>query len=115
MTSAEARRLILAGEAPPGLSVRGSLDLYGCTSLTALPEGLSVGGSLYLTDCTALRNVVRGGKDRRGYEFYGARLANGPRVLAGCRNFSPAQARKHWPEGSECRKLAEAVIRELEQ
>jgi hypothetical protein len=29
------------------LSVGGSLDLRGCTGLTALPEGLSVGGYIY--------------------------------------------------------------------
>ena len=35
----------------------GSLDLRGCTGLTALPDGLTVGGSLYLDGCTGLTNI----------------------------------------------------------
>ena len=95
---------------PDGLSVGGWLYLSGCTALTALPDDLRVGGSLWLSCCTALRNVFRAGADARGYEFYGAQLANGWRILAGCRNFSPAEAREHWAEGTECRMLAERVI-----
>ena len=95
---------------PDGLSVGESLSLSGCTALTALPDGLSVGGSLDLRGCTALTNVFRAGADARGYEFCGVHLANGWRVIAGCRNFSPAEAREHWAEGTECRALAERVI-----
>ena len=96
---------------PAGLTVGGSLDLSGCTGLTTLPDGLTVGGWLDLTGCTGLTNVIRGGADARGYEFYGYRDAKrGFRVIAGCRNFSPNEARAHWPEGSECRALAEGVI-----
>ena len=95
---------------PEGLSVGGSLDLRACTALTSLPKGLSVGGSLFLRGCTALANIIRGGTDKRGYAFYGARLRKGWRVVAGCRNFSAAEARRHWREGSECRALAEQVI-----
>jgi hypothetical protein len=43
-----------------GLSVGGSLDLGGCTSLTALPDGLSVGGSLDLGGCTSLTALPDG-------------------------------------------------------
>jgi hypothetical protein len=39
------------------LSVDGSLDLSGCTSLTTLPDNLSVGGALYLSDCTSLTTL----------------------------------------------------------
>ncbi len=90
---------------PDGLHVNGALDLSG-TGITALPDGIHVGGALDLrgTGITAI------GKDRRGYEFFAVRLANGPRVIAGCRNFSPAEARAHWAEGSECRELAEKCI-----
>ena len=111
-----------------GLHVGGWLDLHG-TGITALPEGLHVGGSLYLsgTGITALPDGLhvgggldlRGtgiepvGCDSRGYEFFPVRLANGPRVIAGCRNFSPAEARAHWAEGSECRALAEKCIEAL--
>ena len=94
---------------PDDLHIGGSLDLSGCTALTTV-SGLTVSGSLYLRGCTALRNIFRAGADARGYEFYGAQLANGWRILAGCRNFSPAEAREHWAEGTECRMLAERVI-----
>ena len=92
-----------------GLTVGGWLNLSGCTALTTV-SGLTVDESLYLSGCTALRNIFRAGADARGYEFYGAQMANGWRILAGCRNFSPAEAREHWAEGTECRMLAERVI-----
>ena len=38
----------------------GSLDLNGCTGLTALPDGLSVGGYLYLGGCTGLTALPDG-------------------------------------------------------
>ena len=93
-----------------GLHVDRTLYLSGCTALTALPDGLSVGRSLNLSGCTALTNIFQAGADARGYRFCGVRLANGWRVIAGCRNFSPAEARERWAEGTECRALAERVI-----
>lgn len=45
---------------PAGLSVDGFLYLEGCTGLTALPDGLSVGDWLYLIDCTALTALPDG-------------------------------------------------------
>lgn len=56
----DARRMILDGTAPDNMVVDGTLNLTGCTSLTALPEGLSVGGSLDLTGCTALTALPDG-------------------------------------------------------
>jgi len=91
------------------LSVSGNLYLTG-TAITALPPNLYVGGSLYLRG-TGIPSI---GKDRRGYEFFAVRLATGPRVIAGCRNFSPTEARAHWVEGSQCRALAEQCIAVLE-
>ena len=38
----------------------GSLDLDGCTGLTALPAGLRVGGDLYLGGCTGLTALPAG-------------------------------------------------------
>ena len=73
-------------------------------------HGLHVGGSLDLRG-TGIKSV---GKDSRGYEFFPVRLSNGPRIIAGCRNFSPEEAREHWPEGAECRYLAEKCIAALE-
>ena len=56
-----------------------------------------------------------GGTDRRGYQFHGARLRNGWRVLAGCRNFSPDEALAHWRNNPECLALANEVIEAVEQ
>lgn len=54
-----ARELLLRGEAPAGLTVRGHLDLSGETRLAALPERLTV-TRLELNDCTSLRALPRG-------------------------------------------------------
>ena len=45
---------------PDGLTVGGSLNLTGCTGLTALPEGLTVGEWLDLTGCTGLTALPDG-------------------------------------------------------
>ena len=95
---------------PDGLTVGASLDLTGCTALTALPPGLTVGGSLYLTDCAALAHLCVGA-DSRGYRFYSVMMHDGVHVIAGCRNFTAAKARAHWAEGTECRALAEKCLK----
>ena len=55
ITAGKAKQLIIAGKAPEGMTIGGSLDLRG-TGITALPEGLTVGGWLDLsgTGITAL-------------------------------------------------------------
>ena len=63
-TASEAYSLILAGTAPAGLTVGGSLYLSD-TQIAALPEGLTVGGELRVDDCdiTSWSNLtVRGHK-----------------------------------------------------
>ena len=45
ITAGKAKQLIIAGKAPEGMKVGGSLYLSG-TSITALPEGLTVGGRI---------------------------------------------------------------------
>ena len=76
----QAKIMILAGEAPAGLTVNGSLDLSlaqdlqslpdgltvdsldlsGCTSLTALPQNLNIRRALILDYCTALTELPMG-------------------------------------------------------
>ena len=132
ISAAEFQRQLLAGDAlPAGLTVRGDLSLIDCPALTTLPAGLTVGGSLYLDDCPALTALppgltvggslvlvdcpgldhLRVGTDARGYRFYAVPMRDGVRVIAGCRNYTPAEARAHWPEGTECRELAEKCIK----
>jgi hypothetical protein len=60
MSPDEARREILEGTAPDGLSVGGALGLRGCTGLTVLPEGLSVGDWLDINGCTGLTVLPEG-------------------------------------------------------
>ena len=98
---------------PDGLAVTGDLDLRNCSALTALPDGLTVGGDLNLAECTALTALppdltvggsldLRGcaalahlcvGADSRGYRFFSVMMHDGVHVIAGCRNFTAAQAR----------------------
>ena len=99
---------------PPGLTVRGWLDLSGCTALTALPDGLSVGGSLYMRGCTGLDRYCAG-TDTCGYAFYGMPMRDGPHVVAGCRNFTGEEALAHWGPGGQsnrpdCLALAQKAI-----
>ena len=60
ITAGKAKQLIIAGKAPEGMTIGGSLDLRG-TGITALPEGLTVGGWLDLSDTgiTALGGIRR--------------------------------------------------------
>jgi hypothetical protein len=61
MTPKEFRKRILNNEKiPKNTTVEGNLDLYRCTSLTALPEGLCVGGYLDLYRCTSLTALPEG-------------------------------------------------------
>jgi hypothetical protein len=78
VTGGEARELILAGEAPEGLHVRGRLDLTNTgeielprglrcyhlelrgSGIRALPEGLEVGYKLDLQDCRNLEELPEG-------------------------------------------------------
>jgi hypothetical protein len=94
MSPHEARAAILAGTAPDGLTVSGSLYLRGCTVLTALPDGLTVGGSLCLSGCTGLPFLH---DDPRGYRLHCVKTANrGPLWVAGCRTFTTDEALAHW-------------------
>ena len=59
MTPKEFRKRILNNEKiPKNTTVEGNLDLYRCTSLTALPEGLCVGGFLDLRGCKPLKSLT---------------------------------------------------------
>ena len=89
VTGGEARKLILAGEAPEGLQVRGRLDLTNTgaidlprglrcyhlelrgSGIRALPEGLEVEYKLDLQDCRSLEELPAG-------------LKVGSLVLRGC-------------------------------
>ena len=80
----------------------------------ALPDGLIVGASLDLRGCTGLDRYCVG-RDKRNYAFFGIPMRDGPHVVAGCRNFTGAQALAHWGPGGEsdrpdCLALAQKAI-----
>ncbi len=56
---------------PERLSVRGKLDLFGCSNLKAIPGGLKVGKSLYLNGCTGLRLFPEGVEIGESLDFNG--------------------------------------------
>jgi hypothetical protein len=56
----EARKMILAGNAPADMIVNGDLDLSNSKELTKLPKGLRVEGWLNLEFCTALKHLSEG-------------------------------------------------------
>ena len=99
----------------------GSLDLSGCgLAGVALPQ--HVGGSLDLSGCdlagVTLPQHVGRSLDLRGcwnnpwpllasadeYELYAVPVA-GTRYIAGCRNFSRAEALAHWAERTDPRAV----------
>lgn len=108
----------------------GNLDLRGYKH--PLPAALtSIGGGCYLRgyehplpsaltsigmwcDLRGYEHAYHAGEDLRGYLFSALRLASGIRVIAGCRNFSVAEARAHWSKGTEQRDLAEKAIKMAE-
>lgn len=57
--SAQARTLILSGQAPTEMTVSGSLNFANCKNLTELPAGLKV-TSLDLSNCTGLKSLPPG-------------------------------------------------------
>ena len=114
VSAKEARKLILAGDAPAGLRVQGTLDLSNCADLVALPPGLQV-HSLNLSNCTALRTLpcdlhVLYRLDLSGctgLELLPNGLAVGTLILRNCANLRalPEQTNVFFLDISGCRSL----------
>ena len=86
-----------------------------CPGLTALPD-LEAATVVRVVNCPGLT----GGKDSRGYQFCGVKIRGQWRVIAGCRNFSIADARKHWGPGGrsdrpDCLVLVEQIAAFVEK
>jgi hypothetical protein len=85
------------------------VDVSGCTGLTTLTapnaEYVDVSG------CTALTgwDWIEAGSDARGYTFIGIKIRGSWRVIAGCRNLSPAEAIAHWSRPGAARGCIEIV------
>ena len=89
-----------------------TVDASGCTALTELKADAAE--YVYARGCTALTEIkadaadidrnplyVFAGIDARGYVFEGIVIRNQWRVVAGCRNFTIADARLHWGPGGQ--------------
>ena len=91
MTPQDWEILASHGVTPDNLTVDGHLYLSG-TAITALPDNLTVGGSLYLRDTAITALYV----SNHGYRLDRA----GNSYIAGCRNFTAAEAFDHWGSDS---------------
>ena len=63
------------------------------TSLAELIKRPEAATDVWVENCPGL---TPGGKDSRGYQFIGVKIRGQWRIIAGCRNFSLADARSHW-------------------
>ena len=53
--------------------------------------------------------LIDGGADPRGYRFVGLDTADGRRVLAGCRDYTLAEAREHWANNPDALARVEII------
>ena len=88
----------------------------GCTALTEInaPKAFRI----YATGCTSLTGMIHGGKDSRGYHFFGFPQSGKYRIFAGCRNLTPEEALAHWGPGGpsdrpDCLALVQKIIAEI--
>ena len=66
------------------------------------------GANLWGTDLRGTC-LIDGGDDPRGYRFVGLDTADGRRVLAGCRDYSLAEAREHWANNPDALACVEVI------
>ena len=114
----------------PDLPNAKTVDASGCTGLTALPD-LPNAEYVYASGCTGLtalpdlpnvKLITSGpaeqyffaGVDSRGYTFEAITVSGQWRVIAGCRNLSLIDAKKHWRKGGpsdrpDCLALVEKI------
>ena len=83
-----------------------------CPGLTALPE-LPAATDVWVKNCPGL-TALNAGEDSRGYQFVAISMRGEWRIIAGCRNYSLAEAREHWRSNPECAALVERLAAELE-
>ena len=81
----------------PDLPAATELVVNSCPGLTSLPD-LPAATELVVDSCAGL-TIMNAGKDKRGFQFVAAHLRGAWRIIAGCRNYSPAEALEHWGPG----------------
>jgi hypothetical protein len=91
----------------------GYVDARGCTGLTELsaPKATTV----YASGCTGLTgyDIIDVGKNARGYDMSAISIAGRWRIIAGCRNFTLEEARRHWGDGSG--RAHKAILAKVEK
>ena len=97
----------------PSLNAATEVTLYNLPGLTNLPN-LDAATNVYLDTLPGI-TVPYAGMDSRGCQFFVIRMRNEWRIIAGCRNFSFDEARKHWGPGGtsdrpDCLALVEKLI-----
>jgi hypothetical protein len=100
----------------PELPAATYVRVENCPGLTALPE-LPAATYVWVENCPGLI-VFNAGQDSRGYQFVAVRIRSKWRIIAGCRNFSVAAARKHWGRGGpsnrpDCLALVKKLAAEI--
>jgi len=101
----------------PELPAATYVEVYNCPGLVALPE-LPAATHVWVDNCPGLM-MLNAGADKRGYQFVAVRVRGAWRIIAGCRNFSIADARNHWGKGGssdrpDCLALVERLAAEIE-
>ena len=113
-TPAKATRILLKGDVPAGMVVRGSLDLRG-TAITALPDNLTVHGWLDLRGANKLCTPTpwwseKGEATKRrciAISDYALIELEGGKFIAGCRGpWTKVQCVKHWGDRIDNRAVA---------
>lgn len=116
------RRLVFLDQLKELAATATSVEVSNCPSLTALPE-LPAATRVEVSNCPGLvdgPHVIVGGFDDRKYQFLGLLKGGDWLVVAGCRNFTLAQARRHWAVGgpsdrADCRALVEKIAAEIKR
>ncbi|HEX5321469.1 MAG TPA: hypothetical protein VFW46_20085 [Stellaceae bacterium] len=96
----------------PALSVNGRR-----ASLAELIANPAAATTVWVWNCPGL-TTLNAGPDSRGYQFVAGRVRHQWRILAGCRNFSIDDARRHWGPGGpsdrpDCLRMVERLADEI--
>ena len=96
----------------PNLDAATEVLLKNLPGITSLPY-LNAATYVWLNNLPGLTSAYAG-EDSRKYKFFVIRMRNEWRIIAGCRNFSFDEARKHWgPEGESDRPDCLALVEKL--
>ena len=103
LSDADLRYANLRGADLRGVDLTGAnlsgVDLRGASLRGAILTGANLSGTC----------LIDGGGDPRGFRFVGQGTADGRRVLAGCRDYTLAEAREHWANNPDALARVEII------